>query len=116
MLKTIGSSVTLVFRVDGNEVVGGGDVVSGDVVGRSDISKKSAKSKSRTKSGYLGKSDNLEEPKFLISDAKKAFNRLRQAYTKALILQHFDPECYIWIETNVSGYAIEGVLSQLTTN
>ena len=29
---------------------------------------------------------------YLISDAKKAFDQLRQAVTKALILQHFDPE------------------------
>ena len=29
---------------------------------------------------------------YLIPDAKRAFNQLLQAYTKALILQHFDPE------------------------
>ena len=58
----------------------------------------------------------MEEPKFLTSDAKEAFNRLRQAFTKAPILRHFDPECHIRIETNVSGYTIGGVLSQLTSN
>ena len=91
MLKTTGSSVTSASRVD--EVVGGGGTV-----GRSDASKKSAKSKSRPKSGHLGNSNNSEERKFLTSDAKKAFNHLRQAFT------------------DVSGYVIGGVLSQLTSN
>ena len=57
-----------------------------------------------------------EKPKFLTSKAKEAFNRLRQAFTKASILRYFDPECHIQIETNASGYAIRGVLSQLTPN
>ena len=51
---------------------------------------------------------------FLTPGAKRAFTQLRQAFTKALILQHFDPECHIRIETDASGYAIGGVLSQLT--
>ena len=58
----------------------------------------------------------MEEPKFLTSNVKEAFNRLRQAFTEVLILQYFDPECHIRIETNASGYAIRGVLSQLTSN
>ena len=74
MLKTTGSSVASASRVDDGEVVGGGGA------GRSDASKKSAKSK-RMKSAH-----DLEEPKFLTSKAKKAFNRLRQAFTKAPIL------------------------------
>ena len=53
---------------------------------------------------------------YLISDTKKAFNHLRHAFTKALILQHFDPEWHIPIESNVLGYAIGGVLSLLTLN
>ena len=106
MFKTTWSSVASVFRVDNNEIVGG----KGAIVW-SDASKISAKSKSRTKSD-----NNLEGPKFLTSKAKKDFNRLRQAFTKASILRHFDPECHIWIETNASGYAIERVLSQLTAN
>ena len=53
-------------------------------------------------------------PSFLTPNNKTAFNQLRLAFTKALILPNFDPECYIWIETDVSGYAISGVLSQLT--
>ena len=46
-------------------------------------------------------------------EAKLAFSRLRQAFTKAPILHHFDPERYIRIETDASGYTIGGILSQL---
>ena len=53
---------------------------------------------------------------YLTPDAKKTFDQLRQAFTEALILQHFDPEQYIQVETDASGYAIGGVLSQLTND
>ena len=53
---------------------------------------------------------------FLIPDTREVFNQLRQAFIKVLILQHFDPECYIQIETDALSYAIEGVLNQLTSN
>ena len=53
---------------------------------------------------------------YLTPDAKRAFDQLRQAFTKAPILQHFDPEQYIRVETDASGYAIGGVLSQLTND
>ena len=110
MLKTTGSSVASASRVDDGEVVGGGGP------GRSDASRKSAKSKSRSKSGHLGNNNNSEERKFLTSDAREVFNRLRQAFTKVPILRHFNPDCHIQIETDASGYAIGGVLSQLTLN
>ena len=54
------------------------------------------------------------EPMFLTPGAREAFNQLKQAFTKAPILRHFDPECHIGIETDALGYAIGGVLSQLT--
>ena len=76
---------------------------------------KSKKSKNN-KSGNLTRVPNIEakrEPIFLTLDTRKTFNHLRQAFLEALILQHIDPECYIWIETDASGYAIGGVLSQL---
>ena len=50
---------------------------------------------------------------FLILYVKEAFNQLRQAFTKALILWHFDPEYHIQIKTDASGYAIWKILSQL---
>ena len=51
---------------------------------------------------------------YLISDTKQAFTQLKQTFIKALIFQYFDPKCDIQIETHLSGYAIGGVLSQLT--
>ena len=51
---------------------------------------------------------------FFIPGAKLAFTELRQAFIKAPILYHFDPECHIRVETDASGYAIGEVLSQLT--
>ena len=69
------------------------------------------------------KSKNLSKSKktvrsldFLTLGAKLAFTKLRQAFLKALILHHFDLERYIWIETDVSGYAIGGVFSQLSSD
>ena len=62
------------------------------------------------------KSFKSKNPAFLTVNAGQAFTQLRQAFTKALILQHFDPECHIWIQTDASSYAIIGVLSQLTTD
>ena len=53
---------------------------------------------------------------YLTPDAKKAFDQLCQAFTKAIIFQYFDPEWYIWVETDASGHAIDGVLSQLTND
>ena len=50
---------------------------------------------------------------YLTPDTKKAFNQLRQAFTKAPILQHFDLKWYIWVETDALGHVIGGVLSQL---
>ena len=71
--------------------------------------------------GKLAKSDftkpvrRAEEPSFLTPDARRAFTQLRQAFTEAPILRHFDPERHIRIETDASGYAIGGVLSQMTS-
>ena len=55
----------------------------------------------------------IRKPIFLISNAKKAFNYLKQAFIKASILEHFDLKSYIWIKINISGYIIGGVLNQL---
>ena len=86
-------------------------------------SKKTSKSRNSAKSGKkLSKSGNStnfdateDEPKFLTPDTRTAFNHLWLVFTEALILRHFDLECHIWIETDASGYAIGGVLSQLTS-
>ena len=81
-------------KIDGNEV---GD----DEVG--------------TKVQKLSKSKKTESG-FLTSGARKAFTKLRQVFIKAPILHHFDPERHIRVETDASGYAIGGVLSQLTSD
>ena len=89
--------------IDDVEVDGG--EVEVDEVGKK--GRKTSKSKKSSKSKTVG-SD------FLTPGAKLAFTELRQAFLKAPILHHFDPERHIRIETDVSGYAIGGVLSQLT--
>ena len=50
---------------------------------------------------------------FSTFDAKTAFNRLRLAFIKALILWNFDSKYHIQIETNILDYAISGILYQL---
>ena len=80
-------------------------------------SQKSAKSeKKSSKSGNLPNFDaKNNRPSFLTSKAKTAFNYLWLTFTKAPILQHFDPESYIWIKTDALGYVIGGMLSQLAS-
>ncbi len=76
----------------------------------------------KSKKPKLTKSKKSDLPKansgtdFLTSGAKEAFIHLRKAFIEAPILRHFDPECHIRIETDASGYAIGGVLSQMTSN
>ena len=59
---------------------------------------------------------NVSATKYLTPKAREAFTQLKQAFTKTPILQHFDSECHIRIETNASSYAIGRVLSQLNSN
>ena len=109
ILKTTGSSeesAPRAFRTGNDEVVGSGNRADETVVNSS----KNEKSKKSTHVPNIGATG---EPNFLTSDAKKAFNHLRLVFIKALILRHFDPESHIRIETDASGYAIGGVLSQL---
>ena len=122
ILKTLGSTEFKTWPGDGKVGVGGskarrerskfdgnklhGSKVDSDKVGDDEVVKKGqnlSKSK-KTKSG------------FFTSGARKAFTKLRQAFIKALILHHFDPKCHIRVETDVSGYTIDGILSQLTSD
>ena len=131
MLKTTMSSQVLAANEVGS-IGGGGDGLSDGPkrvepkTGRSESQKlsksgnlegkKSAKSKKPSKSRN---SPNFDAKKtgssFLTSDAREAFNHLRLAFIKASILRHFDLECHIRIETDVSSYAIGDVLSQLAS-
>ena len=67
------------------------------------------------KSKKLSKSKKMVRSSgFFIFGARLAFTKLRQVFLKAPILHHFDPERHNWIEMDILGYAISGILSQLT--
>ena len=80
-------------------------------------SRKSAKSKKNlSKSKNSPKFGTTEaEPSLPTPGAREAFNRLWLAFIEAPIFRYFDPEYYIWIETNALGYVIDGVLSLLVS-
>ena len=76
--------------------------------------KKSVKSKKPSKNGnspIVG--SKKAGPSFLTLKIRVVFDQLRLAFIKALILQHFDLECDIQIEIDISGYAIGGMLSKI---
>ena len=50
---------------------------------------------------------------FFTLKARLAFTQFRQTFVEAPILYYFDPESHIWIEINISGYAIGSILGQL---
>ncbi len=52
---------------------------------------------------------------FLTPEAKKTFIHLQKAFTEALNFKHFDLKYHIQIETDALGYAIGGVLNQMTS-
>ncbi len=83
--------------------------VDGDIKNLSFIIK-SAKSK---KANFTKANFGMD---FLTPRAKKAFIYQRKVFTEALILRHFDPKRHIWIEIDALGYAISGILSQMTSN
>ena len=60
----------------------------------------------------------MEKLIFLTSNTKKAFNHLKQVFIGASIYQHFNLKSHIQIKTDVSGYAINRMLSllNLTSN
>ena len=81
-----------------------------------EVDKIKKKSQKTSKSKSLFKSKKTIISNIFTPGAKLAFTELRQAFLKAPILYHFDLEYHIQIETDVSGYAIGGVLSQLTSD
>ena len=115
MLKTTGlfeESALRAFRAGNDAVVGGGSDRADETV--VDLSK--SKNEKSRKLMHVSNVGAIGEPNFLTPDAKKAFNHLQLAFIKVPILRHFDSKCHIWIETDASGYAISGVLSQLNFN
>ncbi len=47
-----------------------------------------------------------------LSEAKQAFNQLRDIFMKTSILRHFDSKRHIYIEINAFNYAVANILSQ----
>ena len=121
MLKTIGSTGSAANSKETKSEVGGNSMVGNVIGGGETINSTKEKNQAKTtKSKILVKSKNHDFPKFrtekaetgfLTPKARLVFNQLRQAFIEAPILHHFDPKSHIWIETDVSSYAIGGVLS-----
>ncbi len=88
-----------------------GEVGGGEVGGNFENLSIAVKS-TKSKKSELPKANSGTD--FLTIGAKEAFIHLQKAFTKAPILRHFNPEYHIRIETDASGYAIGGVLSQMT--
>ena len=66
----------------------------------------------RAKKTEASRAKNLDQSGiFLAADARKTFTKFRQAFIEALILNHFDSERHIRIETDALSYAIGRILS-----
>lgn len=50
---------------------------------------------------------------FFTPKAQLAFKILKQVFSKALMITHFKPNWYIWLKTNLFGWTIGVILSQL---
>ena len=104
----------------GNSIVDDSMVGGGEATNQANFTKeknlaKTTKSKILIKSknhNFLPNSRNKKvEMDFFIPIARLTFTQLRQAFVEASILYHFNPECHIRIESDVSGYAIGRILS-----
>ena len=125
MLKTTGSTGSAANPKETKGEVGGDSMVGNSIVGGGEaINFTKGKNQAKmTKSKILVKSKSHDFPPnsrnreaetaFLTLKARLVFTQLRQAFVKVLILHHFDPESHILIETDVLGYTIGSVLSQL---
>ena len=59
---------------------------------------------------------NNQSRAFFTLRARKTFTKLKQMFVNTPILNHFDLEHYIEIETNTLGYTIDAILSQLISD
>ncbi len=79
---------------------GGGVGVGGSIKNLSTVAISTKSKKLKSKANFAKANSGTD---FLTPGAKKAFIHLWKAFTEALILRHFDPECHIRIETDASG-------------
>ena len=63
-----------------------------------------------------GKRSRTHTPFELTESAKQAFRELKEAFTTAPVLRHFDPDLPIRVETDASGHGLSGILSQPNPN
>ena len=121
MLKTTRRTESAANSKEIKGGVGGNSMVS-NVIGSGEATNPTKRKNpvKTTKSKILVKSKNYDFPKFRLekartgfftSEARLAFIQLRQVFVKAPIFHYFNPESYIWIETDASDYAIGSVLS-----
>ena len=117
MLKTTRSTRSGANPRETKDGVGGNSMV-GNVIGGGEATNPT-KGKNPVK---MTKSKNHDFPKFrpeeagtsfLTSEARLTFTQLKQAFVEAPIFHHLDLESHIRIVTDVSGYAIGSILSQL---
>ena len=101
-------------KLVGNRI--GDSKVHSSEVENNEIGKKSpkmTKSKNLFKSKKLSKLKKIVRLDFFTPKARLVFTELRQTFIEAPILHHLDLKCYIQVETDISGYAISEVSSQL---
>ena len=122
MLKNSESTESLTWPKKGRVRVGGdsraahdkneldGSEINDNKIGSSKVDDEVGK-----KGRNLSKSKKTELS-FLIFGARRAFTKLKQAFIKAPILHQFNPERHIRVKTDLLGYTIGGVLSQLISD
>ena len=82
-----------------------------DVNNRKVVSSSDRNDRKSAKSNFTKLVRGVEKPSFLTPDTRRVFTQLRQLFTKALIIQHFNPKHHIRIKTNASSYIIGGIFS-----
>lgn len=80
--------------------------------GSAEAYKKGKRKRRAKQSPSPGAPDHRQE-EFLTSEAKTAFEALKACFLEKPLLHHFDPACKLRVETDASGKAIGGILTQL---
>ena len=59
-----------------------------------------------------GKQGKFTGPFSFLDEARSTFVKLKEKFSSALMLRHFNPEKAVHLETDASAFAIAGILSQ----